>query len=607
MQATLTKFGISLLALLLLLQSAAAQPWQFDNVARVVAISDIHGAYGAMLQTLQRAAVIDNELAWSGGDTHLVIVGDIVDRGPESRKVMDLLMRLEPEAAAAGGMLHVLIGNHEAMNMSGDLRYVSAAEYAAFAGEETAAERERWFALFRSKRASPEADELQLRAEFEQQFPAGYFAHRHAFSPDGKYGRWLLTKPVIIVIDGTAFVHGGLPPLVTEQGLQGINGTLVGELGTYLRAVQSLVDREILLPTDADYQHVQQLRDFAPAEGEETGPDVAAAIAEVLRLADSPLQAPDGPLWYRQEVYCSKLIEADRLDQSLAAIGARRVVIGHTPTYGRQVLERFDGRVYEVDTGILAAYYKGSGNALIIEAERLYVINQASAEAIEPTPHPRQVGDRPGAPMLVADIEQVLRNGEITARRTDAAGRVIVTLHSGEYSIDAEFTKRARAGVYPELAAYRLDRLLQLDMVPATVQRTIDGDDGSLQFVPVRWIDEQRRQEQQSGGAADCPLPEQWNAMMIFDTLLGNELRTAETLRYDASSFQVLLVGHERAFSTSGSKPVRYKDVPMTTGAAWKTALAALSDDVLQQQFADVLDKRRIKALAQRRDLLLSE
>jgi hypothetical protein len=89
--------------------------------------------------------------------------------------------------------------------------------------------------------------------------------------------------------------------------------------------------------------------------------------------------------------------------------------------------------------------------------------------------------------------------------------------------------------------------------------------------------------------------------------LLGNELRTVETLRYDARSFQVMLVGHERAFTTSSSKPSRYKDVAMPTGATWKAALASLSDDALQQQFADVLDKRRIKALAQRRDLLLNE
>ena len=122
---------------------AAGGQWQYDGVERIVALSDIHGAYKPMVRTLQSAAVIGEDLAWTAGNTHLVIVGDILDRGPESRQAMDLLMKLEPEAAAAGGKVHVLIGNHEAMNLIADLRYVSKSEYAAFAEEESAADRDR--------------------------------------------------------------------------------------------------------------------------------------------------------------------------------------------------------------------------------------------------------------------------------------------------------------------------------------------------------------------------------------------------------------------------------------------------------------------------------
>jgi hypothetical protein len=74
----------------------------------------------------------------------------------------------------------------------------------------------------------------------------------------------------------------------------------------------------------------------------------------------------DGPLWYRGNVACSAVIEIDRLSASLDAIGAERVVIGHTPTPGRRILERFDGTVIEVDTGMLNSYYEGRGNALVI-------------------------------------------------------------------------------------------------------------------------------------------------------------------------------------------------------------------------------------------------
>ncbi len=125
--------------------SVSAGEWHFSGVERVVAISDIHGDYDAMVTTLGVASVIDEGLKWVGGDTHLVITGDLLDRGPDSRQVMDLVMRLEGEAVAAGGRVHQLIGNHEVMNIAGDLRYVVMQEYAAFADEESEQERERWY------------------------------------------------------------------------------------------------------------------------------------------------------------------------------------------------------------------------------------------------------------------------------------------------------------------------------------------------------------------------------------------------------------------------------------------------------------------------------
>ena len=107
---------------LLSVPALAADSWQYDNADRIVAFSDIHGAYDAMVATLQSAGVIDAELNWSGAGTHFVLVGDIVDRGPGSRAAMDLLMKLEPQAEAAGGKIHVLIGNHEVMMVIGDVR-----------------------------------------------------------------------------------------------------------------------------------------------------------------------------------------------------------------------------------------------------------------------------------------------------------------------------------------------------------------------------------------------------------------------------------------------------------------------------------------------------
>src|SRR5262249_53558745 len=134
----------------------------------------------------------------------------------------------------AGGAVHVVLGNHEVMNLSGDLRYVSREEYASYAGDEDSKLREQaWQSIQAQEPAA-------TRADFDAKFPQGYFAHAQAFSPTGRYGAWLLTKPFLIVINDTAFVHGGLSPLVASLGLDGVNQRLEMQLRDYLRTWSNL-------------------------------------------------------------------------------------------------------------------------------------------------------------------------------------------------------------------------------------------------------------------------------------------------------------------------------------------------------------------------------
>jgi hypothetical protein len=598
------RFIALLIAAVVLAGPATAGQWHFDGIERVVAISDIHGAYKPMVRTLRSAGVLDEGLSWSAGKTHLVIVGDILDRGPESRPAMDLLMRLEREAVAAGGMVHVLIGNHEAMNLIGDLRYVSRSEYAAFAAEERAVEREHWFKAFTERRAPPGKSPEEVRELFDRSFPEGFFAHREAFGPDGKYGEWLLQKPIMIVINGTAYVHGGVSPMIGKVGLDGVNGTLHGEMVDYVDHLEVLFDSGALLPTDNFYQHPGILEKYMPPL--DTSVEVLDAIAAVKRLNDSSLHAPDGPLWYRGNVYCGALIEADRLDAVLASIGARRVVIGHTPTSNRRILERFNGTVIEVDTGMFGAYYKGSGNAVVIEGDEISVINEASSEVLGVVRHPRRVGQRPAEYMEAGDIEALLANGDVVSTVTDESGTLIVTVSDGENSLEAVFSKNVGRGVSPEAAAYRLDLLLELDMVPVTVQRKIKRSEGTLQFKVPGSLDEQQRQEKGYGGGALCPLHDQWDAMFIFDALIHNNGRYMRTIQYSPDTWQLLLVGHNEAFATSKGRPRHLKDRQLVLNQRWRAALEALTDDVLVEHFGDVLGTRRISALGKRRDELLA-
>jgi hypothetical protein len=601
---TIASLLLSLLLVTVAVASAQASNWRVEGADRVVAISDVHGAYEAMVETLRNVGILDEGLAWAGGTSHLVIVGDLLDRGPRSRDAMDLLMRLEGEAQAAGGYVHVLIGNHESMNMIGDMRYVSKDEYAAFAADETPEQRNRWFDAYERRQSEP-SDPTAVRQRFDETFPAGFFALREALGPSGKYGKWLLSKPVIAVINGTAFVHGGLSPVVNEYGLDGVNQTLQQELALYVQAVHTLMEAEILLPTDSQFEYVKIVNRRMPSPDDT--PEVLAALKTVQQLDAASLISTDGPLWYRSNVACSGVIEQHRLEASLAAIGADRVVVGHTPTPGRRVLQRFGGRLIEVDTGMLNFYYKGSGNALVMAGDEVLVHNQAGGDPYGPLQHPRDVGIRPFN-MSPEELEALLRDGELVAKTTQLeTGRTIVEISANDRAVTALFTKRESKGFYPDVAAYRLDRMLELDMVPVSVRREVEGRDGEVQFLPPKTMDEGGRAAEGRGYGATCPLADQHMAMYVFDTLIFNEGRTRERMLYDLRDWGLMLIEHDGAFSTRKGRPRHLANAPLVFSDGWENALRALTDEALDANLADVLPSKRVRALAARRDEILAE
>lgn len=132
----------SALALLLLAGSFAdtaprsGSRWEWESIDRIVAVGDVHGRYDQLVSILQGTGLVDSKLAWTGGKDHLVLCGDLVDRGSEDREVLDLVRRLQKEAESAGGRVHALLGNHEVMNLTRDHRYVTDGGYAAFAEDE---------------------------------------------------------------------------------------------------------------------------------------------------------------------------------------------------------------------------------------------------------------------------------------------------------------------------------------------------------------------------------------------------------------------------------------------------------------------------------------
>ncbi|MDX1461180.1 MAG: metallophosphoesterase [Xanthomonadales bacterium] len=314
---------------------ATGSPVQVDeyhwkNVDRVVAFGDLHGDYDQYLEALRSAGLIDRRDRWAGGQTHLVQTGDVPDRGPDSRRIIEHLKELKEQAEKDGGQVHTLIGNHEAMNSYGDLRYVHPGEYEAFRTRNSKELRERqWqFSLRQLEQSRPEEfaqmDLEAYREEWEKQVPLGWVELRLNWEPRGPLGQWVLSNPVAVQINDTIFVHGGLSPEYCHLDLAELTRRAHAELRDYDPETPGVIDDE------------------------------------------------NGPLWFRGLATANETSFAPVLEQILARYGAQRIVVGHTPT-GGVVWPRFDGRVVVNDVG-MGAYYGSNDGFLLIEDGKAYAV-----------------------------------------------------------------------------------------------------------------------------------------------------------------------------------------------------------------------------------------
>jgi hypothetical protein len=311
--------------LLFAVAQAADDTW--SGVERIVAIGDLHGDYDAFISVLRSTGLIDEKDKWTGGKTHLVLTGDVPDRGPDSRKIFDLLFQLEKKAKSDGGYVHTLTGNHEAMNVYGDLRYTSAEEYASFKTGDSTQLRDAFYKqhLEETRQAASPGD--AYRKEWETKYPLGYVEHRIQFGPDGKYGQRIRKQNAIVKINDVLFMHAGLSPKYASYSIRDINERIRKELS-----------------------------DFRKLEGGFT------------------LDDKDGPLWYRGLAQDDSPELRAHVDALLKTHGVSRIVIGHTPT-GGAVLPRLDGKVVVIDVG-LSRVYGGPPSGLVIETGVAYVVHR---------------------------------------------------------------------------------------------------------------------------------------------------------------------------------------------------------------------------------------
>jgi hypothetical protein len=340
--------------------------------ARVVAVGDVHGAYPEFVAILQRVGLIDSGRQWIGGSSVLVQTGDVPGHGPQTRAVLDLLMDLERQAQKQSGRVIPLLGNHEVMNMIGEVRYVSAEDYQTFANDQSEKVRAQAYQDYmkfleaRGQRLRP--DDEVARQQWMVEHPLGFFELRDAYGSQGQYGRWLRQHDAIGQVGDVLFMHGGLNPKLHFRNIEELNNRIRSDLSSFDSLWQSLAERKIIWPYMTLSEASRRLQ-----EEKQSGPRDFEAVEKMLRLLDSGtglLVSPDSPFWYRGYTLEPEEKLWPDLDKMLSRLKVHYIVVAHTVRPKFDITSHFDKHVFLIDTGMLKPFFGGRASALEIEDGR---------------------------------------------------------------------------------------------------------------------------------------------------------------------------------------------------------------------------------------------
>jgi len=320
---------------------------EWDNIKKIVAVGDLHGDYDNCVKILKAAGLIDDTLKWIGGDTHLVQTGDIIDRGDHAKEIFDLIMRLEIEAEEAGGKVHMLIGNHEELNITGMALgtpgYVSKTQFLAFIPDSFREKKEKEFKKIVEKSLekgnNSSAAFIDIEEWWTNQITRDRTAqHEYTINFNENYGIWIIEHNAVIRINDVIFVHGGISERFSTWPLEKINETFREELNMYRLAYKR--GRIPMYKPEIVYVH-------------------------------------DAPHWFRDLALKDEEYFTAEANKILKNLGVSHMVIAHTPagsgggspivgTEGIHIIHKFKDRVWIIDTGI-SDYYGGVLSYLTIE------------------------------------------------------------------------------------------------------------------------------------------------------------------------------------------------------------------------------------------------
>ena len=436
------------------------------------------------------------------------------------------------------------------------------------------------------------------------------------------HGQWLARQPFVIAIDRELFAHAGIANALQLDSLEALNRDLSQGLKDYSRHWQYYIDSETRhskIPFSQRFDCVKSL-DESPTQ------------AQFLALRKNKLFDTRSPVFYLGNSFCHPLYEAESLLSKLNHLEVDRLWVTHIEGQQQNTQSRFDGRLImlagnpAIDAGAVDHQdYDASIWLAKIAPDQTITIFQGSALAVKARQTiplreaPARSWHRPYG-MSDEAIAEFLQTASITSRADTLEGRtkpLKVTLEKdgkilhGIFKFINLYNRRYRIKYFGagdryqhEMAAYKIDRMLGIGLVPVTVEREIDGQQGTIQL----WIDGMASALQINEGEIDysgsCDVSAQENMMNVFDYLIMNFDRNQSNIVFTKNDWQIWFIDHTRSFGLLLEQPPYQGGVELLVTDQFRQALMALT----KKQLATIspwLRNEQIEAIWTRRNRLL--
>ncbi|KAL0865351.1 hypothetical protein Bca101_044469 [Brassica carinata] len=316
---------------------------------RIIAVGDLHGDLSKARDALQIAGVLssDGKDQWVGEDTVVVQVGDILDRGEDEIAILSLLRLLDEQAKANGGAVFQVNGNHETMNVEGDFRYVDTRAFDECIDfldylEDYAQDWDKAFKNWISESRQWKKDRESSQTYWDQwnivKRQKGVIARSVLFRPGGRLACELARHGVILRVNNWVFCHGGLLPHHVAYGVERINR----EVSTWMKSSSDDEDSpEMPFIATRGYDSVVWSRLYS-RETSDLNEYQFEQVGKILR-------------------------------DSLEAVGAKAMVVGHTPQLSGVNCEYGCG-IWRVDVGMSSGVLDSRPEVLEIRGDKARVI-----------------------------------------------------------------------------------------------------------------------------------------------------------------------------------------------------------------------------------------